>query len=269
MVKTRAKDIETVANALLQLSDIVAEVSKDHVITRIWESASYKLADTTRFLGKQIIEAGNEKILGEIDGLVAKSFESRDNGSIEYTISHEQYTATYSIRVLPIHPDKEFLFVVIKNLSKKEGVSLIEDKWKLALDAAGDGMWDVNLQTDKIYFSDKWHEEFGYSSAEISTRTQWASKVHPDDMLHYMKLREDYLSGKTPSFTVEFRYLCKDGSYKWILSRGIAVSFTPDGKPLRFLGTQTDITDRKISEERYSGAAELLSKLINNLAPRG
>ncbi len=265
MIKTRSKDIETVANALLQLSDIVVEVSQTHVISRIWENGSYKLADTTRFLGRKIIDSGNENILGEIDGLVTKSFETRDNGSIEYTISHQQYTATYSIRVLPIHPDKDFLFVVIKNLSKKEGVSLIEGKWKLALDAAGDGMWDVNLQTDKIYFSDKWHEEFGYSAAEITTRTQWASKVHPDDMPRYIQLREDYLSGKTSTFTVEFRYLCKDGSYKWILSRGIAVSYTQTGEPLRFIGTQTDITDRKISEERYSGAAELLSKLINNL----
>ena len=265
MIKSLSKDIETIANALLQLSDIVVEVSKDHVIARIWENASYKLADTGRFLGRKIVDSGNEKILSEIDNLVKKSFESGDNGGIEYTISHEQYTATYGIKVLPIHPSKEFLFVVIKNLSKKEGVSLIEDKWKLALDAAGDGMWDVNLQTDKIYFSDKWHEEFGYSASEITTRTQWASKVHPDDMPHYLKLREDYLSGKTPSFNVEFRYLCRDGSYKWILSRGIAVSFTQDGRPLRFVGTQTDITSRKIAEERYSGAAELLSKLINSL----
>ena len=265
MIKNQSKEIETIANALLQLSDIVVEISRDHVITRIWESGGYKLADTSRFLGKKIVDSGNEKILGEIDNLVTNSFETRDNGGIEYTISHEQYTATYSIRILPIHPNKDFLFSVIKNLSKKEGVSLIEDKWKLALDAAGDGMWDVNLQTDKIYFSDKWHEAFGYTAAEITTRTQWAERVHPDDMTRYMQLRDDYLIGKTPTFTVEFRYLCKDGSYKWILSRGIAVSFTPDGKPLRFIGTQTDITDRKISEERYSGAAELLSKLINNL----
>ncbi len=265
MVKSYSREIETVANALLQLSDLVVEISRDHTVTRIWESPSYKLSDPSRFRGKQILEAGNDTILIEIDGLVGKSFETGDTGSIEYTISHEQYTATYSIKVLPIHPDKDHVFIVIKNLSRKEGISLIEDKWKLALDAAGDGMWDVNLQTDRIYFSEKWHEAFGYTADEITTRTQWAAKVHPDDMATYDELRADYLAGKTAVFAVEFRYLCKDGTYKWILSRGIAVSFTSDGRPLRFIGTQTDINDRKIAEERYSGAAELLSKLINSL----
>ena len=265
MTENISRDIEIIVNTLLQVSDLVVEVSKEHIINRIWENGDYKMNDKTRFFGKKILEAGNENIFTEIDCLVSDFFEKKQNGYIEYTISNEQYTSTFGIKVLTIHPDNAFMLVSINNLSKKAGISLVEDKWKLALDAAGDGMWDVNLQTDRIYFSEKWHEVFGYSETDISTRTEWMSKVHPDDILQYQKNRDEYLAGSTQAFTSEFRYLYKDGGYKWILSRGVAVSFTHDGKPLRFIGTHTDINERKLEEEKYATTAHLLSKLINNL----
>ncbi len=265
MIKSYSRDIETIANALLQLSDLVVEVARPDTVTRLWEGKNFKVSDRNLYLGKKISEIGYDEIFSRISDLIIKSFETGENEETECTISQDYITGIYSIKVLPIHPDKDFLFVAVKNISKKEGPTLLDEKWKLALDAAGDGMWDVNLQTDRIYFSEKWHEAFGYTAEEITTRTEWAKKVHPDDMPKYNQLRSDYLSGKIPVFAVEFRYLCKDGSYKWILSRGIAVSFTADGKPLRFIGTQTDINDRKIAEERYSGAAQLLSTLIDNL----
>ena len=265
MNRVLSRDIETMANAFLQVGDRVVEVSRDHVVTKIWDSSVFAPEDKEKYLGKKISEIRNDNIFTEIDKLVTESFKTGDNRYLEYTLANGQFASTYSIRVLATHPDKNFLFAVVKNITKQEGERLVEDKWKLALDSAGDGMWDVNVPSGKIYFSDKWHEIFGYSAAEISTVAEWSAKVHPDDVQKTIELRDSYLSGKTASYTTEVRYLCKDGSYKWILSRGVVVSYTPEGKPLRFIGTHTDINERKTTEEKYATTAQLLSKLINNL----
>ena len=141
----------------------------------------------------------------------------------------------------------------------------MEDKWKLALDAAGDGVWDLNMETNVMFFSDKWHEIFGYNREEIGDREKWVTKIHPDDIGVAVKKRDDYLSGRSSSYAVEVRYLCKDGSYKWILSRGIVIAKTEDGKPLRFIGTHTDISALKLNEERQQETAAMLANLIDNL----
>ncbi len=265
MKESAERDIETIVNALLQVSDSVAEVSKLHVITRIWERDGYTINDKEKYVGKKIGEIGNESIFGQIDRLVRETFKTRNNGYVEYTISNVEYENTYSIRVLAIHPDKDFLFVVIDNKSKREGTTLVEDTWKVALDASGDGMWDVNMQTGAVFFSEKWHEMFGYTASEVKTLVDWTAKFHPDDLAKTQIKSEEYLAGKAPFYGVEMRYLCKDGTYKWILSKGVLVSKTPDGKPLRFIGTHTDINERKVAEEKYYTTAQLLSKLINNL----
>jgi hypothetical protein len=117
---------------LLQVSDAIAEVSKDHIITRIWEGdISIPGCDISN-IGKKIAETGDDSIFRQCDDLVTRSFALRDNNYINYDSS----SSSYSIRVLAIHPGKDFLFVVIKKLASKEEVAIAEDKWRLALDAA-------------------------------------------------------------------------------------------------------------------------------------
>ena len=264
MAQNSSHEVETIVNALLQVSDRVVEVSKYHVITKIWDSYLSTLGSSYQYIGKQIIDLANENIVKQCDDLVAKSFALRDNNFIQYTTSGGHSTSTYSIRILAIHPDKDFLFVVIKNLSTKEGIEMVEDKWRLALDAAGDGMWDLNMQTGKIFFSPKWHDIFGYNSSEISSWDTWASKIHPEDHPKYKKKVEDYVAGLTSSYSVEQRFLCKDGTYKWILSRGVIISKTSDGKPLRAIGTHHDINDKKIAEEALKTSRETFASAFDH-----
>src|SRR6185312_2535439 len=154
---------------------------------------------------------------------------------------------------------------VIALLSATKHANVLEDKWKVALDAAGDGVWDTDLETGTISFSEKWKEMFGYDSDEVSSIGEWTGKVHPDDRAAAQKNMAEYLAGKKANYDVEVRYLCKDGTYKWILSRGVIISRGASGKPLRFIGTHTDINERKIAEGKYTATAQLLAKLINNL----
>ncbi len=124
-----------------------------------------------------------------------------------------------------------------------------EERWKLALDSTGDGVWDWNVQTGVEIFSKRYIEMYGYIEGEIVNRAEeFDARTHPDDLKQLQQDRQAHFDGLTPTYTNEHRVLCKDGSWKWILSRGMVISRAADGKPLRMIGTHTDITSRKNSE---------------------
>jgi diguanylate cyclase (GGDEF)-like protein/PAS domain S-box-containing protein len=124
-----------------------------------------------------------------------------------------------------------------------------EERWKFALEGAGDGVWDWNIQTGTAVYSRRWKEMLGFAENEIgNAAAEWSSRVHPDDMPDVMAKIQAHIAGETPSAAVEFRMLCKDGSWKWTLGRGMVVSRSSDGQPLRLVGTNTDISERKQAE---------------------
>jgi PAS domain S-box-containing protein len=123
------------------------------------------------------------------------------------------------------------------------------DRWKLALESAGDGVWDWNVQTSKVYFSDRWKAMLGFEKHEIGdTLDEWEKRVHPDDRKEVFDAINRHLEGKTSIYISEHRVMCKDGSYKFVLDRGQIISRTPEGKPLRVVGTHTDLTRLKQTE---------------------
>jgi len=121
-----------------------------------------------------------------------------------------------------------------------------EERLKLALDSAGDGVWDWDIPSGVEIFSDRCREMYGYSKEEMSDlASDLDQQAHPDDLANLLKDRRAHFDGLTPTYVNEHRMRCKDGSWKWILSRGMVISRDADGKPLRMIGTHTDITDRK------------------------
>ncbi|TRW89998.1 bifunctional diguanylate cyclase/phosphodiesterase [Candidatus Methylobacter oryzae] len=124
-----------------------------------------------------------------------------------------------------------------------------EERWKFALEGAGDGVWDWNLQTGDALFSERWKEMLGYSEHELpDIRTIWIEDIHPNDKRQALTAVRKHFAGNQPFFVIEYRIRCKDGSWKWILARGKLVSRDANGRPYRMIGTHTDITDRKHSE---------------------
>jgi diguanylate cyclase (GGDEF)-like protein/PAS domain S-box-containing protein len=136
---------------------------------------------------------------------------------------------------------------------KKTEQALIESEYrsKFALEGSGDGVWDVNVQTNEAIYSKRWAEMLGYEENEIlPNRDEWRALIHPDDKQLVLDAGNAYLEGKTEIYVVEYRIRCKDGHYKWVLSRGMLVSRDENGLPLRMIGTQIDITERKHAEEK-------------------
>ncbi len=131
-----------------------------------------------------------------------------------------------------------------------------EFRWKFAIEGSGDGVWDWNPQTDEAHYSMLWKSMLGYSEEDIlPTNDEWASRVHPDDQSHVKATMQAYLDGKTDFYVAEYRLRCKSNQYKWILGRGMIVNHSEDGKPLRMIGTHTDITERKQAESELKIAA--------------
>jgi diguanylate cyclase (GGDEF)-like protein/PAS domain S-box-containing protein len=141
-----------------------------------------------------------------------------------------------------------------------------EQRWQFALEGARDGVWDWNLVTNEVFFSRQWKQMLGFEEHEITgTLDEWDKRVHPEDKARAYADIEKHLKGETPYYQNEHRLLCKDGTYKWILDRGMIVARDPDGKPTRLIGTHTDITERKQAEEtiRALSLADELTGLRN------
>ncbi len=131
-----------------------------------------------------------------------------------------------------------------------------EERWQFALEGAREGVWDWNPQTDYVMFSRTWKEMIGYGEQEFpNSRKAWLEHLHPDDRDRVLTAIRDYFNDKQPFYSVEFRIRCKDGSWKWILSRGKLVSRDHDGNPLRIIGTHSDISERKQAEQQLQIAA--------------
>ncbi|MBI1891200.1 MAG: PAS domain-containing protein [Burkholderiales bacterium] len=125
-----------------------------------------------------------------------------------------------------------------------------EQRWKFALEGTGDGVWDWNVQSGAVMYSKRWKEILGFAEDEIGNHLQtWESLMHTDDEACAKSDLQAYFDGKADSYINKHRLRCKDGNYKWLLHRGMATERDPQGRPLRIIGTSSDITAARQSEE--------------------
>jgi diguanylate cyclase (GGDEF)-like protein/PAS domain S-box-containing protein len=133
-----------------------------------------------------------------------------------------------------------------------------EERYALAARGANDGLWDWNLSTDVIYFSARWKAMLGCQEDEIGNKPEeWFEHIHEADRDRVKEEIAAHQKGATPHFESEHRVRHKDGSFRWMLSRGVAIR-DEHGKPVRMAGSQTDITEGKVSDPLTSLPNRLL-----------
>ncbi len=153
----------------------------------------------------------------------------------------------------------------LKSWKIKQELDLSEERWKFATEGVGDGVWDWKVQTNEVYYSKLWKEILGYNESEIGNSfVEWDKRIHPNDKEQALKNLSNYLEGFTPEYKSEHRLLCKDGSYKWILSRGKVIERDNNGSPLRVIGTHSDISERKKADNELYESNEKLQAFLNN-----
>lgn len=180
-------------------------------------------------------------------------------------------TFVADVKLSPIlYGNEKVIQAIIRDITpqKETEIALKNDaeRWKFALEGSSTGVWDWDIPTNHIYYSPAWKAILGYQDHELPNLfEEFEKRIHPKDATRVFDYINQYLSGKINSFLIEFRIQCKNGSYKWILSRGKITSYSPDGRPSHFIGTHDDITRTKIIEQNYLNEINKLKQTASML----
>ncbi len=144
----------------------------------------------------------------------------------------------------------------------EDALRLSEERFRLAMRGANDGLWDWNLRTNETYFSPRWKSMLGYADDELESHLDtWKHLCHPDDLEPTFAFVSDVLEERTDKYEIQFRMRHKDGHYRDILSRAFLLR-DEQGRPLRLVGTHVDITERKEAEERLRRSEKAYRRIV-------
>ncbi len=194
----------------------------------------------------------------------------RDAETVFVSAGGEQIDVSVSVSQIPAVDGRPMGFVVSARdiRARKRAAEALresEERYALAARGAKDGLWDWDIRSGRVYYSGRWAEALGVRGTDMApTLDAWLDRVHADDREQLEAELEAHLKGVTPHFTHEHRVRHTDGSWRWMLVRGLAVR-GPDGKAYRIAGSQTDITERKEAEDRllYDAFHDVLTGLAN------
>ena len=203
--------------------------------------------------------ARNQRLLAGEQGLYpAENLYRKLDGSpinVEVMATAVNYKGKASVQVIASD--------ITARKQTEEALREKEERLRLSLEAASQGLYDLNVQTGEAIVNREYAQMLGYDPETfIETNNAWIERLHPDDRENVSKAYSDYIHGLLPEYRVEFRQRTKDGSWKWILSLGKVIKHDEEGKPLRMLGTHTDITERKRAEEEIASRSRQLTALL-------
>lgn len=172
--------------------------------------------------------------------------------------------------IVTLLPDGSGWQLILLDISQRKQLEELlrssEARWKLALEAAGDGAWDWNLETGEVHYSERFAQLFGYDAPAQLGHAMDARTVHPDDRPYVLRELQAHLLGETARYRCQFRRLATDGSWKWVLARGAVISRAVDGKALRMIGTSVDISHVKRTEQALQASVQFQQAVFDALA---
>ncbi|GAB4326119.1 MAG: hypothetical protein OHK0047_11380 [Leptolyngbyaceae cyanobacterium] len=203
---------------------------------------------------------------------LSHSFATRSPYKVEYRINHlngELRWVAVNGKVVESEDGSGLRMVgvaldITERKQAEEALRDSEERLRLALTSANQGLYDLNVQTGKAIVSPEYAAMLGYDPATFEeTNAKWIERLHPDDIEPIAATYRAYVAGEIPDYRVEFRQRTQEGDWKWILSLGKIVAWDEAGQPLRMLGTHTDIDDRKRAEEELRQAISINQALLN------
>jgi PAS domain S-box-containing protein len=198
--------------------------------------------------------SGSESFVTEVD-------QPRRDGSIVNTevTTTVMFNQQGEVEVIGVSRD------ITERKQTEQAVRENEERLRLSLQAASQGLYDLNVQTGNAIVNREYAEMLGYEyETFVETNTSWIGRLHPDDREITAKAYADYIDGLRPDYRVEFRQRTRDDGWKWILSLGKVIAYDEEGKPLRMLGTHTDITERKQAEEALKQNEHVLRLFVEH-----
>lgn len=192
---------------------------------------------------------------------------------IEHRIIHRNGSVRWIRNTTIPHRNAEGRLVAYDGLisditdRKQAEQALRDSREQLALVIRGsnDGIWDWNVTTNEVYFSSRWKSMLGYADEEIENCFEaWEKLIHPEDLPLARERIRAYFAEETPVYELEHRLRHKNGTYRWILARGVALR-DGSGKPVRMAGSHMDMTELKTVAERLQQANRELQETQSHL----
>lgn len=150
-----------------------------------------------------------------------------------------------------------YIIDITKSIELAHENDALHKRVQLAVEHTNDGIWDWDLKNNEVFFSSQWKKMLGYKEDEIvDTPEMFFGLIHPEDREKTQNAVSDHLKHTTDFYSAQLRLLCKDGTYKWILSRGKAL-FDEQNNPLRMIGSHVDISYQKEIERQLQQAQKM------------
>lgn len=229
----RSNELPTLQKSLLKGDPVIVDLNKT---LRMFSPTERKILENGKFKKAIFLPLKNmEKLMGYLLFSADNPVFILDNSVISHL---ELYTSIYAN-------------VLIKYQNEQE-LKRTEERYILATEASGVGIWDWKVNSEFVYYSDKWKDQLGYRPEELENSfSTWQTLLHPDDYDRMHKSLEIFLKNPTEFFTEEFRLKHKDGSYRWIRNRASAI-LDEKGNPVRMFGAHQEITEFKEKERELT-----------------
>ncbi len=250
------KFLHTIFDSIL---DPFCIIDRDFKVIKLNEAyANIKKLSMQDIIGQKCYEIfeGRNRICREC--IVAKTFQSLDPCAKDRKLEFDDGTRIWlDIYTYPIFDEDgkvshvvEYIRDITDRQLAEEAVRKSEERYMLSAQGANDGLWDWDMKSNVIYLSPRWKTMLGYEDGEISdSPEEWLGRIHKKERMQVEAEISAHIGGHTSHFNNEHRIKHKDGTYRWVLSRGLAIR-DAQINAYRMAGSMTDITERKMAEEQ-------------------
>lgn len=252
-----------------------AELAVVYCNRAAWEKALYYNGVEIQ-PGISILDLGQDYREGLLPDTYLRVLQGEQHRTETELVSSSGEVSFYELCFYPAY-DKEGSIAGIIISSKEitsakkiqRGLRQSEERLQFALEAAAQGAWDWNLQTNEVIYSSSYKKLYGFEDGDLKNHaSEWMTRIHPDDQQKMQSSVEEHLEAENYEYDSQYRIRAKDGSYRWVMAKGRLVAFDAQGKPLRMIGTHTDITDaveRELALQRMNERFDCMMKATHEL----
>jgi PAS domain S-box-containing protein len=224
--------------------------------------------------GRPFVQGVTQELADQVLPAIRRALQTGEVQCLEYElVTSGGRPGSFEARISPMSAAR-VLYVtrdVTQQRAAEQALKAAEERWKFALEGAGDGVWDFDEDRNVAFYSPRWKEMLGYRDDEVgNTIQEWSRRIHPDDKARVMRAIQAYRRGDTEAYETEHRLQHRDGHWLWVLDRGKIVERHADGSPRRVVGTHSDITRTKQADQalRDKQAAELANRAKSEFLSR-